>query len=134
MTEEAGLVRDSLHFSIPSLPPSVNALYNVLFSLRRVELKPEVRFWKTQAKQFMPVWSKKLNEQSRLIIKFTFCSNWYFKNGKLRKLDLQNLEKCLIDAIAERYGFGDECIFKKETLKVQFEKDRIECELWDFDS
>jgi len=102
-----GQAVQSVSFVIPSLPPSVNAIYQIIFSQRRVEMKPEVRLWKTQAKVYVPrivahgdVYTFKIDT--------VFHYPWHHKNGKLRKFDSQNLLKVLCDAIAEKTGFSDE--------------------------
>jgi len=123
-------VRDFIRFTIPMIPPSVNALYNVIFSLKKVELKPEVRLWKSQAKQFVPTWKPKGESKSGwLYFKADVYTQVYFKNGKVRKLDLQNLEKCLIDTVCEKLGIGDEFIFEKYARKLDCDKDRIDIEI-----
>jgi len=100
---------ESKKFVIPFLPPSMNSMYNVMFNLRRVELKPEVRLWKTKAKEYIPLLTPK--ENSYLFkLDAVFMYNFFFKNGKFRKVDSQNLIKVLIDAVAEKNGFGDEYV------------------------
>ena len=100
---------ESKRFRIPSLPPSCNAIYNVIFSQRRVEMKPEVRLWKTQAKECIPKISP-LNGSYLFELKVEFYYNFFYKNGKLRKFDSQNLLKILCDAVAEKCGFNDSLI------------------------
>ena len=98
---------ESKEFVIPFLPPSMNSMYNVIFHQRRVELKPEVRLWKTQAKEYIPLFTPK--EDSYLFkLDAVFHYNFLFKNQKMRKVDSQNLMKVLIDAVAEKNGIGDE--------------------------
>lgn len=118
---------DFIRFSLPISPVSCNSLYNVMFNLKRVELKPEIRLWKSQVKQFVPAW--KTEKKGYLYFNADIYTETLFKNGKVRKLDLQNLEKALIDAICEKIGLSDEFIFKKHTRKIQAENDRIEVEL-----
>ena len=118
---------DFIRFSIPMAPVSCNSLYNVMFALKRVELKPEIRLWKTQVKTFVPPW--KTDKTGYLYFNADVYTETLFKNGKVRKLDLQNMEKALIDAICEKLGLGDEFIFEKKTRKLQAEKDRIDIEI-----
>ena len=93
-------------------------------------MKPEIRLWKTQAKQFIPPWKPKGESKSGWIyFNADIYTQVYFKNGKVRKLDLQNLEKCLIDCVCEKLGIGDEFIFEKHSRKINDEKDRIEVEI-----
>ena len=101
--EEGGVVK----FCIPFLPPSVNTIYQIIFSQRRVELKPDVRTFKTRAKEYVP----RFNPEGKLVTAdFIFTYNFYYKNGKLKKFDTQNLLKVLCDAIAEKCGFDDSLI------------------------
>lgn len=102
-------VGESLGFKIPFLPPSMNSMYNVLFSQRRVELKPEVRLWKTKAKEYIPL-LKQSSDSFLFRLDVVFLYNFFFKNGKLRKVDSQNLMKVLIDAVAEKNGISDEYV------------------------
>lgn len=119
--------KDFIRFVVPLSPVSCNSLYNVMFHLKQVQLKPEIRLWKTQVKQFVPVW--KTERTGYLYFNADMYTETLFKNGKVRKLDLQNMEKALIDAICEKLGLSDEFIFQKFTRKIQAEKDKIEVEM-----
>lgn len=122
--------RECIKFTIPLMPPSMNSLYQIIFSMKQVQLKPEIRLWKTQAKQFIPPWKPSgKSKLGWLYFNADIYTEVYFKNGKVRKLDLQNLEKCLIDCVCEKLGIGDEFIFEKHTRKLGGEKDRIEVEI-----
>lgn len=127
MTEDRVPGVHFIRFSIPLSPVSCNSLYNVMFAMRKIELKPEIRLWKTQVKQYVPPW--KTGESGNLYFNADIYTETLYKNGKLRKLDLQNMEKALIDAVCEKLGIGDEFIFQKFTRKIQSEKDRIEVEI-----
>jgi|SRR3990167_6748104 len=105
--QEGWKVIESKSFMIPFLPPSMNSMYNILFALRRVELKPEVRLFKTKAKEYIPLLAPK--EDSYLFkLDAVFYYNFFYLNKKLKKVDSQNLMKVLIDAVAEKNGIGDE--------------------------
>ena len=92
-------------FTIPSLPPSMNALYQIIYSQKRVELHPEARRWKSSAKEhvvrFMP------RKGALVGIDATFYYRFYYQNQKPRVFDAANLLKLLIDCIAEKCGFND---------------------------
>ena len=96
---------NQIQFSIPLLPLSVNSLYQVIFSQRRVELKPEARRFKTQAKVYVPRFT--VQDDSFLRLEAAFHYPHFHKNGKLRRFDSQNLLKLLIDAISEKIGVDD---------------------------
>lgn len=108
-------------FRIPSLPPSVNALYCVNHAQRKIFLKPEVRLWKTQAKLFMPKLPDPVDTHM-FKLEATFTYNWIFKNGAIRKFDTQNMMKVLIDAVSERYGFDDSLVKWGSHASVHDEK------------
>lgn len=93
-------------FTIPVLPPSVNSLHNIIYSRRRVELKPEVLKWKNDAAVFVP----RIILQSELTlirIDTMFYYRFYYANGKLREFDTHNTVKPLLDLIAAKAGFND---------------------------
>lgn len=115
-----GETKEGVNFVIPSLPPSVNSLYQIIFAQRRVEMKPDVRIWKTKAKEYIPRFGTSflfdpsadpgIRDNIILSIKCTFTYNWFYKNRRLKKFDTQNLLKVLCDAIAEKCGFDDSLI------------------------
>ena len=106
-----------LSLFIPLQPPSVNALYQIIFSRRKVELKPEVRTFKTRLKQYIP--PTKLDSVSLLKLTIRLYGDWYYKNGKVKKADLSNYEKVIQDALCEQIGQDDALIWEKHTRKVQ---------------
>lgn len=96
-------------FTIPSLPPSMNKVYQIIRlpgQPLRVEMTPEVRRWKTEAKEWIPKLTATADSFT-FRIDAVFHYNWYYKNGKMRKFDTQNLMKVLIDAVAEKNGIDD---------------------------
>jgi hypothetical protein len=93
-------------FTIPLAFPSVNSLHQIIYSQRRVELKPEIRKWKNDAGEYVP--RIILRSQSSLIrIDVVFHYPFYYANGKLREFDTHNAVKPLLDLIAAKAGFND---------------------------
>ena len=82
-----------------------------------MELKEEVKRWKSDMKSYIPMW--KPEGIGVLFIHINYHADFFFKNGKIRKIDLSNLEKVAIDTIAEKYGFDDCTIWEKTTNKTQ---------------
>lgn len=113
----------SIRFKLLSVPPSVNSLYNVIFSLKKVEMKPEVRLWKTQAKMLIPVWKPQtLGKSGFLYFKMDVYTRLYTKDGlSVKKFDVMNMEKVLIDAVCEKIGIDDKFIVDCHTKKVHVE-------------
>ena len=91
-------------YRLPSLPASMNQIYNIVFGKKLIYLKPEVRRYRSDMKMFVPMPS--INDWEYTELEFTVCADWFYKNGKLRKIDIQNLLKVLVDLIAEKQGCG----------------------------
>jgi Holliday junction resolvase RusA-like endonuclease len=114
-------------FVIPVLPPSVNSLHQIIYSQRRVELKPEVRKWRSDAVVFIP--RLELEPNSMLDIAATFHYPHYHANGKLRRFDTHNLVKVLLDLIAWKGNF-DDCRVKSGTwASVDSRDEQVEVRL-----
>lgn len=96
-------------------------------------LKSEARQFKEKAKLFMPPRKDFPPSPTLLGLSIEARGNWYHKNGNVRKLDIQNLEKILIDAIAEKYGFEDSRIFEKACKKASFDKEAVEVSVYALD-
>ena len=125
-----GLVElERRNFRIPSLPPSMNAIYQIIFHLKQVQMKPEVRAWKTQAKQMVPQMMAHADSYVfRLDAHFHY--NWLFKNGAFRKFDTANMLKVLVDAVAEKVGIKDEYIkFGSWDSTHSEDKEYVDCVL-----
>jgi hypothetical protein len=104
-TENSGNGGQVRRFTIPSLPPSVNALYQIIYSQKRVELHPEARRWKSSAKEHVVRFTPR--QGALVAVDVTFHYRFYYQNGKPRVFDAANLLKLLIDCVAEKCGFND---------------------------
>jgi len=104
-----------LKIKIPLAPISMNSLYQINYRMREVTLKSEAYTWRTRAKEFIPKSSIKW-EHIRIVYTLIIHDNWYFKNGKFKKLDVQNLEKLLIDGVSQKLGFDDCGIWIRDRL------------------
>lgn len=102
---ESILIPNSITFTLPSMPPSINALYQIIYSQRRVEMKPEVRRFKSDMKQHVPHFT--VAPDSLIQVDLFFYYPFYFKNGQLRDIDTQNLIKVCVDLVAEKIGVND---------------------------
>lgn len=117
--------RELVSFIIPFLPVSCNSLYGIKAGRGGVKvfLKSEARTFKEKAKLFMP--PRSLDSSSLLSLEIFIKAAWFFKNGSVRKLDIQNLEKILIDAIAEKYDFEDQRIWMKLCEKQEGVEEQV---------
>jgi Holliday junction resolvase RusA-like endonuclease len=111
-------------FLITSLPESINSAYNIIFSQRRVELKPAMRLWKSKVKEMVPRFEGVVNEDL-FRIEADFIYPFYYKNGKLRKFDTANLLKILYDAMSEKMGVDDSRFKFGEFSSVHGERESV---------
>lgn len=107
-----------IHFDIPGLPPSVNALYSVDRFTHEWILKPEAIIWRRDAHPYIPGPQPQFKGKKLQFI-MRVHRDWYFKNGKMLKADVSNLEKFVHDTVAKKLGFDDLVIWKKSSEKVQ---------------
>jgi len=117
-----------LSVTIPLTPPSENSLYQIIYSQRRVQLKPSVRLFKTRFKAFIPPTSIPLN--TLLELSLSFSLPLYYLNGKLKKVDLSNWLKPTQDALCERLGIDDSRIWILHLRKHHSEKPSIQVYLY----
>jgi len=123
-TENGGRVGLVRRFTIPSLPPSVNALYQIIYSQKRVELHPEARRWKSSAKEHVPRFSPSVG--SLVAVDATFYYRFHYNNGKPRVFDAANLLKLLIDCVAEKCGFNDCLVRHGSWSSINSDVERVE--------
>lgn len=108
---------------IPFLPPSVNSLYNVIYSQRRVEKKPEVRAFCYRAKEYLRQFPVADDSLVRMDLVFAYPFNC--KNGKLRRRDSQNMMKIISDLVAEKGGWDDSRIKSGSWESVDSENESV---------
>ena len=116
-----------MKFKIKCSPPSVDSVYQIIWSLKEVQLKPEAKLFKNNIKLYTPL--PDISDDKPLKIAIEVYGKWYTKDGKIRTRDIQNSEKVLIDAIFEKIGINDSHIFYKTTKKIQSEEDYIVVEI-----
>lgn len=107
----------SITVKIEGLPPSYNEHFKINYSFKEVYLSQEARDYKKRVKVSMPV--MEVTEEDKLRITIMYNHNWHYQNGKIRKKDVQNLDKLLIDAICEKLGCDDSQAFEIHLYKIQ---------------
>lgn len=109
-----------MQIKIPFKTPSVNHLY---FTHRgRRILTAEARKLKKEI-YTMVDFQKTLNRDTlnnkNLKVNILIFEDWYCKNGSVKKKDVANREKFLIDAVFEALGIDDRFIFIERIEKIQ---------------
>lgn len=92
--------------------PSCNALHTIYCRghIPKVELKGEVRLFKTKLIQMLPAWE--CPKEGWLNVSLRFHQPWHCKNGSIKRQDMPNLIKVVLDGIAARYGFEDSRVWQ----------------------
>jgi Holliday junction resolvase RusA-like endonuclease len=104
-------------WKIPFLPVSMNKLYSINFAKRCVYMTPEARDWKTKAK--MCVSNFPVSKNDKLSFSMDVYTEYFYKNGNMKRSDIQNLIKISVDAVSERLGFDDSQIWSFSANKIQ---------------
>jgi len=107
-----------LEIKIPFKTPSINHLY-FNWQNRRI-LTKEARELKKQIKEIVDTISIDLTlNKQKLIIFVDIHENWFTKDGNIKKKDISNREKFLIDSAFESLGLDDKQIFTHTMRKIQ---------------
>lgn len=114
-TTTSSYVRKS--WRIPMVPPSMNKLYAINYRTKSVYMTPEARDFKSKAKLFMT--SMTVSSCDRFTLQLDVHTNWLCKNGSIRKADIHNMIKVVVDAVSERLGFDDAQVFSFSANKIQ---------------
>lgn len=117
-----------IEIKIPFKTPSVNNLYGKTFRHNSVYLKDEGKALKKEIKEI--VFATPINnvpdcetKKLQLAVITEVHENWFTKKGTVKKKDLANREKFLIDSVFEALGLEDSFIFEHTMKKIQSEKE-----------
>jgi len=107
-------------FRVNGLPISYNRHFQIVWGIKQCQLSPEAHAYKNRVKMSMPP-TNKIEGQLRIDIAYHY--NFYYKNGKLKKIDTANCDKILIDAICERLGCDDSIIKERQVRDYHNDKE-----------
>jgi len=119
-----------MKFIIPFKTPTINNMY---VTFRNLRIKSKIS--KEQAKEVELIVSNTPYEliSGELSVKIDIYSNWYNKDGTIKKRDIANLEKFITDSIFNNLeGMDDKQIFKIAMNKHQSDKEEtiVEINKW----
>lgn len=116
---------ESLSFTLPSFPPSINRAHKIDHRRRRVDTSDEVLLWRTRTIPFV----KPCRWPMEWLLKLTLVyesPDWICKNGNLRRKDSHNLDKITVDAIFSKWGFDDARVVELVSLKRYGPREQIQ--------
>jgi hypothetical protein len=125
---------ESLSFILPSFPVSFNKLYDIDHLSRSVRLTDQAALWKTRTIPFVKPcrWPQDWLLSLSLIYE---SPSWLTKKGTPRRIDVQNLEKLVIDTMFAKWGTDDCRLVRivsekaygpREQIRVRRERVRVE--------
>jgi Holliday junction resolvase RusA-like endonuclease len=106
---------ERLQFVLPTFPVSVNKLYDINHNQRRVRLSDSAALWKTRTIPFV-----KPCRWPECLLKLTLVyesPDWLTRQGKVRRVDVQNMDKLAIDTMFSKWGFDDSRLVEITTQK-----------------
>jgi hypothetical protein len=114
-----------MEITIPIKTPSINHLYgrnqwgSVYLKTEAKKLKKEIEesIHKSLGYSFEEIKNVKLKVVTRIF------ENWFTKEGNVKRVDVGNREKFLIDTVFEALGLDDKFIFEHTMEKIQSETD-----------
>lgn len=104
---------------IPFKTPTVNNLYTPFRG--RMILKKEAREIKKEIKEIIinqafPLFA---HEETKLKVSVEIHEDWFTKKGDVKRKDVANREKFLIDSVFEALEIDDKFIFEHNIVKIQ---------------
>jgi len=99
---------NSVSFTLPSLPGSLNVLYELNrpdSGLPRKRLKAEWALWISNMMPYVPAF--RVQENSILRIDRCYYLPWFYRNGHWRKVDVVNMDALLFNLISRKIGIDD---------------------------
>jgi len=101
-------VRNSISFTLPSLPGSLNDLYELNrhdSGLPRKRLRSEWALWVTKLMPLVPAFT--IQPNSVLRIDRCYYLPWFYGNGRWRKVDVVNMDALLFNLVTRKIGVDD---------------------------
>lgn len=108
-----------IEIKLPFKTPTINLLYWHRGNIKI--MKTEARKLREEIKEIviksLPFFCPNLN--AGLKVRVEIHENWFCKNGSVKKKDVANREKFLIDSVFGALGIDDKFIFEHNIIKVQ---------------
>jgi hypothetical protein len=111
----------SMQITIPFKTPTINHLHG--FWRGHVVLKKEAKDLKVKIADIVKAFPLMLVKESPLKVHVDVYEDWYTQDEVVKRKDIANREKFLIDSVFEALEIDDKFIFESSFKKVQSETD-----------
>jgi hypothetical protein len=108
-----------MKIKIPFKTPTINHLYWHKGNIKI--LTKEARELKKKIYELVP--TNNIEVGTKLKVEVEIYENWLTKKGEVKKKDISNREKFLIDSIFDALGIDDKFIFEQKMKKVQSDQE-----------
>lgn len=123
--------RSSLLIELPFKTPTINHLYGSSFKHNRRYIKPEAKILKEKIKEQLQFSAPEFwcLDSERLKVEVEIYEDWLTKNGEVKRKDLSNREKFIIDSVFDALGIDDKFIFEHTMKKIQSEVEKCQVKI-----
>lgn len=107
---ESGRSVNSVSFTLPSLPGSVNVIYGprrTIHSANGWGLRDEWLLWSTRMTPHVLLLPRQLQPDSVIRIDRCYYYSWFTKEDRWRRADCANMDKLLFDTVSKKLGIDD---------------------------
>jgi len=110
---------------IPFKTPTINHLYGHRMGNPKPYLKNEAKKLREEIKELIinqafPLFAQ---QDVKLKVSVEIHEDWFCKDGSVKKKDIANREKFLIDSVFDAIGIDDKLIFEHSMKKIQSDKE-----------
>jgi hypothetical protein len=114
-------------FTLPSFPPSTNRLHDTNYMIRTgvVRLNDQAALWRTRTLPYVTPCRWPTNWLLKLTLVYESPS-WLTKAGKLRRVDVQNLEKLVIDTLFAKWDTDDSRLVEVVSRKAYGKHEQVQ--------
>lgn len=116
---------ERLQFVLPTFPISFNQLYKIDHVRRLVTLSDAAALWKTRTIPFVKPCRWPAGWMLKLTLDFQ-SPNWLTKAKTMRRVDVQNLEKLVIDTMFAKWGWDDSWLVERVSRKSYGPREQIQ--------
>jgi Holliday junction resolvase RusA-like endonuclease len=116
-----------MKIELPFKTPTINHLYGQRGF--RKYLKPEAKKLREEIAMLIPKQDDWMSDDTKLSITVDIYEDWFTKTGTIKKKDIGNREKFLVDSIFNVLNMDDKQIFEQRMRKIQSNEEKAVIEI-----
>jgi Holliday junction resolvase RusA-like endonuclease len=112
-----------VEFTIPGKCIGYNKHFKINYRTRQIYLTQAAHDWKRKVHVETP--KIESGEDDLIQLEIEVYQNWFFKNGKIKKEDIHNMDKILIDSMCGKWGIDDSRVQLMSIQKIQSDEEFV---------